>query len=205
MKAYIITLLGRPERLANAEAIAARVRLSGIVPIILPATRRDDKEFSEISYAASRDLERPMTAGEIACSWSHYRVCELIVDSGEGAFVFEDDAYLLRDLATVELGGVAHILSGSAWDPEHQRDGFAITHTDLRRRVHHTTGLPYGTQGYYLTPLGATVLTRHLTPIRWASDVALDRLSKHGILQTQLAVDPWAVQSDSIESYVGQR
>ena len=205
MKAYIITLLDRPERVANAEAIAAQLRISGIEPVILPATRRDGQEFSKIDYVASNSLDRPMTAGELACAWSHYRACEIIADSGEGGFVFEDDARLLRDLATVELDGVIHILSGSAWDPKHQREGFAITHTDLKRRVHRTTGLPYGTQGYYLTPMGATILTRHLAPIRWASDIALDRLSKHGILQTQLAVDPWAVQSGDIQSYIGQR
>ena len=205
MNAYILTLVDQEPRLRNAEAMAFRLIQQGLNPVIVPATRLGGREFSEIDYAASKSLERPMTAGEIACAWSHYRACKMILDSGQPGFVFEDDARLLRDISTVNLEGVEDLLSGSAYDPNNQHDGFTTSSTNWERGYHHTVGLPYGTQGYFLTVEGARVLVENLLPIRWASDIALDRLSKTGILQTQLAIEPWAVQHGDIQSYIGPR
>jgi glycosyl transferase family 25 len=205
MNAFIITLVDQELRLRNAEAMAFRLLQQGLNPTIMPATRLGSREFSEIDYAASKSLERPMTAGEIACSWSHYLACKLILESGQSGFVFEDDARLLRDMSAVNLEGVEEILSGSAYDPNCQRDGFVTLSTNWERGHHYTEGLPYGTQGYFLTVEGAKVLVENLLPIRWASDVALDRLSKNGILQAQLAIEPWAVQHGDIQSHIGPR
>jgi GR25 family glycosyltransferase involved in LPS biosynthesis len=176
----------------------------GVDAEVFAATPFNGREFAKIIYAGSHSLERPMTAGEIACSWSHYKACEKLVNLRCGGLIFEDDARLID--APNWLGfDTEHLLSGSAYDADHQWDGFSILSSDRARATHKTLGLPYGTQGYYVSAEGARVLRDNLLPIRWASDVALDRLSKLGILKTELAMIPWAVQSGDINSYIGQR
>lgn len=202
MKAYIITLMNRPDRVASANAIAARLTADGFTPEIFPATRMEGYEFTQIDYSAARHVERPMTAGELACAWSHYRICQKIAESEQPAFVYEDDAFLFRDLSSVKVEGVKHLLSGSAWYPEFQHDKFSVISEVPERHSQFTCGLPYGTQGYYVTVEGAQVLRDFLPPIRWASDVALDRLSKLGVLKTELAISPWAGQNNDITSHI---
>ncbi len=208
MKALIITLVDQPARLANAQALQKTLVASGFEALIFPAWRYNGPEFAQIDFERSANMERRMTAGEIACSWSHYSACATLAAAGEGGFIMEDDAELLRPLESVLLpdpeSGV-ELLSGSAWDPNGQRDGFHTLMTVWEKEYHITSGLPYGTQGYYVTAEGAKILAANLLPIRWASDVALDRLSKSGILDAALAIEPWAVQRGGIESYIGQR
>jgi glycosyl transferase family 25 len=205
MNVFIITLIDRDDRLAHAENLALGLVSQGFSPTLLSATRLEGREFSEIRFGDSRFYDQPMTAGELACAWSHYRACRAVLESGEGAFILEDDAVIPRDLTKVYVGGVTHLLSGSYCDHNILRHSYEIKSTHFEYGYHRTVGLPYGTLGYYLTVEGARVLTEHLLPIRWASDIALDRLSKAGILQTQLAIEPWAVQHGEITSYIGPR
>lgn len=204
MKALVITLMHDEARLQHAEDLCHVLKDKGVDAEIFPATRYDGPEFSKIVYAGSYSLDRPMTAGEIACAWSHYKACERLVNLQCGGLIFEDDARIIDLPKWVEFE-TEHLLSGSAYDPNTQHDTFAILSSDRARAMHKTLGLPYGTQSYYVSAAGARVLRDNLLPIRWASDVALDQLSKLGILKTELAMVPWAVQSGDIKSYIGQR
>lgn len=204
MKALVITLVNQEDRRLHAEELCSVLRDKGVDAEVFAATPFNGPEFSKIIYAGSYSLERPMTAGEIACAWSHYKACEKLVNLRSGGLIFEDDARLIDTPNWVGLD-TEHLLSGSAYAPEQQRDGFSILSSNWVRATHKTLGLPYGTQGYYVSAEGARVLRDNLLPIRWASDVALDRLSKLGTLKTELAMAPWAVQSGDIKSVIGQR
>lgn len=203
MKAIIITLQSRPERRLNAFHMAESLRALGIDVVELPATDFSGQDFREIDYASREQLEQPMTAGELACAWSHYRACMQVVETGQPAFIIEDDAHLLYPLDEVVLEGVTEFLALSCWDARYQRALPDVVEPgedfDLVR------GLPYGTQCYYVTPAGAMVVAGSIRPIRWPSDVALDNLSRSGILRTHLAKKPVAVQHGLLASHIGTR
>lgn len=206
MNALIITLVDDLQRLENALKLQRVLSEKGYLAEVFQATSYHGRDFSSINYAGSHSLEKPMTAGEIACAFSHYRACNHIVENKYwGCLIVEDDAELLHIPDASMFWSATHLVSGSAYDPLHQHDGFTITSTDEIHKKHVTKGLPYGTQSYFVTLAGARVLRDNLLPIRWASDIALDRLSKFGLLETELAMTPWAVQSGNIKSQIGQR
>lgn len=204
MKVLIITLQRKVERRLNAFYLASSLTDQGFEVEEFPATDFTSPDFRDIKIAPAHEANCQMTAGELACAWSHIRAYQAILESGEPAFIVEDDAHLSAPLADVDISEVPHFLSLSCYDSSDPNQELFETleegETDSQ-----VLGLPHGTQCYYVTPEGAEALLGLLVPVKWPSDIALSRASQKGVIVTQLIKEPLAVQHPVIESHIGQR
>ena len=203
MQAILITLQRLVERRVNAYYLAEKLRAAGIEPFEMGATDYQHMDFRNIEWAPQKAMLVPLTAGELACAWSHIQACKWIVLQDEPMFVIEDDCHLLYPLNEVKLEGVEHFLSLSHWAPEDPGNKFEMLEDYPQSQL--VRGLPYGTQVYYMTVEGAKAFLTHALPVRWAADVALNQLSCQGHLKTLLSKRPAGIQHPVIESHIGRR
>ena len=110
MKAYVINLDRRPDRLEHFQAMAAA---SGFDFIRIAAVDGNDPEFVARAVTAPRSrIKRQLRIGpyEIACFESHRKVWRTILESGEShGLVLEDDLFLSDDFD--------RILANDSWIP----------------------------------------------------------------------------------------
>ena len=204
MQAILITLQRKPERKLNASMMRSQLEKQGFDVTEMPATDYQTRSFREVEFAASKDSPGSVLPGELACTWSHIRACKMVVESGRSAFIIEDDCLLLRPLKDVNVDQVPEFLQLSHWAPEdlNNQRFEVLEELEGMKRVQ---GLTYGTQVYYVTPLGAQKILDHAPPVNCAPDVALHILSIEGKLNTMLANEPAGIQHPLLDSHIGQR
>ncbi len=175
---YLINLDRAKERLQQMDAQLQRLGLS----------------YTRISAVLGDDLKEPIAGfderafnirtgkhknkREIGCYFSHLKVIEAFLKTDSShALILEDDAELPND--TIRLLDAA-CLKGDKWDLlrlSSSRDGKFITLDSLpgRRSLAINTKVLKNTAAYMINRRAAEAILKHLQPMQWPYDVALDR------------------------------
>jgi glycosyl transferase family 25 len=152
--AFYINLDSRPDRREHTERQLARIglvaeRITAVTPADIPSDR--------IAAAA-----RFMSATELACSYSHRKIWQMMVDRQlSGALIMEDDALLSASITTVlstsELASACDALQLES-HPTNALIGPPIPLADGVHR-HRLMSSSLGTCAYYITgPFAARML-----------------------------------------------
>ncbi len=208
IKVYIINLLRSPHR---RETMARRMAELGIDFEFFPAVDGGELDISTIEqYNRPERLRKfgaDLTARELGCYLSHYRVLEHCCHAGvDHGVILEDDAVLAPDLPEllrqiaalppdielIRLAGarLPDRLPACSLSPGHQ----------LTRLL----GVTCTTTGYAVSSQGAIGLVKALREITMQIDCALDRYWDHGI--RSYAIVPYPVLPDpNVVSDIGAR
>ncbi|HWK64580.1 MAG TPA: glycosyltransferase family 25 protein [Rhizobiaceae bacterium] len=194
---YVVNLARSPDRRA---AMKRRLDTLGLAHAFFDGVDASRGEHLPVSRYAPRWArwlrQRPMSAAEIGCFASHYRLWQQCASGAEPMIVMEDDVTvddgfadvvpLVRDAVTgsgfVRLAGLNEV------------DSMTIRQLDACYRLARLLKGPAGTQCYAISPGGAGKLLAGAD--RWIEPVDdyLDRFWSHGV--QSMAILPYRVHHD---------
>jgi len=202
MHALIVTLMTDPVRALNSSFLKTQLEGWGFHVTQIEAVDYQTTRFREIPLSQDTHL----TAGEIACAYSHRLAYQKMIELGKDCLILEDDAYFESWISHKDFEHVEHVKLLCNLNDQFEAGNKSIYElVQERERDHITKGLPWGTQGYYATVEGAKILLEHSNPIVKSSDHLLHHLSWEGHLKTLLSKTQIVRQNPVIRSFIGTR
>lgn len=204
MKALIITLTNKEVRVMNVSWLSRALKKGGYDPEIVEALDKNSRDFRWVEVAQSACL----TAGEQAAAESHRKAMRRIIELGEPALVFEDDAWFEKCPPKEWFEGVEHVMTCGDYPNNHWTNDLGShpvkleEDTDFRWKA---KNYPWNCHCYYVTPKAAQIILDESSPIEWAADIHLNKLVEAGKITANVARDCCVNQHGSISSHIGER
>ena len=206
MLAFVVSL----ERCAERRAmVAASLEAAGVpFEIARAVDGKAGEHLAFPNYSERTMLERTgrtLSAGEVGCFASHYRLWQTCVELGQPIAVIEDDVIVAPDFATVLALAEGEIARRKLIRLYAVTERRHVALADLAppfQLIRYLKG-PYGTQAYVVSPDGAKALidkaARWLAPV----DQYLDSPWLHGI--EIVAIKPFRVSEGDFASEIVAR
>ncbi|MDR0867030.1 MAG: glycosyltransferase family 25 protein [Planctomycetota bacterium] len=168
MKIYAINLARAAARRAHIERECARYAL----PVeIFPAADGAALTAEEIAATVEPRARELLTAGEIGCALSHWRLYQKIVaEKIPAALILEDDAKFILDPRPL-LAAFAAPVEDGVYLLTKRGSQFKRRPRQLAGNAFYPLIFDFGAHGYVITQNAARALTAFLSPIRMRADM----------------------------------
>lgn len=204
MKALIIALMGQETRALNVAWLRQALVGGGYEPEIVEALDKNSRDFRWIRVSEDACL----TAGEQAAAESHRRAMQRVIELGEPALVFEDDAWFQKCPPKEWFEGVEHVMTCGDYPNNHPENdlGSHEVHLEEDNEVRFKAkNYPWGAHCYYATPEAARIILNESQPILWAADILLNKIVEQGKMTAYVAKHTCVNQHLTITSHIGDR